>query len=236
MKALILNSGIGNRMEGYTQNSPKCMVPLVGKQTIVERQLKILEKSGIKEVIVTTGFLAEMLMDYINALGISMKIIYVNNDLYDKTNYIYSIYLAKEYLKDDIVLLHGDLVFQQSILDEMLRFGKSCMATSTLCKIPEKDFKAVVKDGKIIKIGVEFFENVVAAQPLYVLKQEQWIKWLSKICEFCSEGRTNCYAEKALNQILEDKVCLYPYDFRDTLCQEVDSGEDLLEVRKAMES
>lgn len=234
MKALILNSGIGNRMDGYTHNFPKCMVPLAGEGTIIERQLEILEKTGIQEAIVTTGFLAEKLESYVNTLGISMKIIFVNNDKYDKTNYIYSIYMARDYLKDDIILLHGDLVFEQSILEEMLNFGQSCMAVSSVYKIPEKDFKAVIKEGKIVKIGIEFFEGVVAAQPLYVLKQKLWLEWLTKIGEFCQNGISDCYAENALNQILEDHF-LYPYDFGNRLCQEIDRGEDLLEVRKAME-
>lgn len=234
MKALILNSGIGNRMKGYTQDDPKCMIPLLGEETLIERQLKILQNVGIREVLITTGYLADKLMAYVSTLGINMKVIYVNNDKYNETNYIYSIYLARKYLEDNIVLLHGDLVFQQEILEDMLNYGKSCMAVSSVYNIPKKDFKAVIKADRIAKIGVEFFENVVAAQPLYVLKYEQWLAWLEKICEFCEKGNCKCYAENALNPILEYSF-LYPYDFRERLCQEVDSAEDLLEVRKTME-
>ena len=51
MKALILNSGLGKRMGKYTEHNPKCMVPLEGGTTIVARQMALLQKCGVKEVV-----------------------------------------------------------------------------------------------------------------------------------------------------------------------------------------
>lgn len=233
MKALILNSGIGSRMGKYTRQFPKCMVRLVKEETILERQLRMLCRAGIKEAVITTGFMADRLKHYAASIELPLRLCFVNNDEYDTTNYIYSMYLAEDDLQDDILLLHGDLVFEQNVLENMINCEKSCMAVSTSCALPEKDFKAVLQDGRIVRIGIEFFENAVAAQPLYVLRQRLWIKWMKKIEEFYQKGELTCYAENALNQIL-DKEILYPYDYGNQLCREVDKEEDLLEVRKAI--
>ena len=234
MKALILNSGIGSRMGEYTQDSPKCMVPLMDGQTIIEMQLKVLEAVGITEAVITTGFLAEKLKAYVHSLETTVKVSFVHNDKYDSTNYIYSMYLAGDFLQDDVILLHGDLVFTQDVLEHMLELGKSFMAVSAACEIPEKDFKAVVKDGKILQIGIDFFEDVVAAQPLYVLKSALWGAWKKKLNEFHQSGNLKCYAENALNQILNDNF-LYPFDYGERLCREVDKEDDLRAVRKVLE-
>ena len=92
MKALILNSGLGSRMESYTKEHPKCMTELTEGETILSRQLKILRTKGISDIVITTGYFDEVLIKYCNSLELNMNISFVNNPLYDKTNYIYSIF------------------------------------------------------------------------------------------------------------------------------------------------
>lgn len=165
MKALILNSGLGHRMGVLTSEHPKCMTEISHKNTILSRQLRQIADAGIKEVVMTTGYYDQVLIEYCNFLNLPIKFTFVNNPLYDKTNYIYSIYCAKEYLQDDdIVLMHGDLVFENIIFDEVVNSEKSVMTVSSTIDLPEKDFKAVIKDGKIVKVGIEFFNDAMAAQ------------------------------------------------------------------------
>jgi len=130
MKALILNSGMGKRMGAFTSEHPKCMTEINKGETILSGQLKLLKQCGITEVVMTTGLFDKVLVDYCNSLNLSINYTFVKNPIYDKTNYIYSIYLAKEYLNDDIVLMHGDLVFEHSVLQDIVRENRSCMAVS----------------------------------------------------------------------------------------------------------
>ena len=168
MKALILNSGLGSRMGVITNEHPKCMTAISYRNTILSRQLRILASFGIDEVVMTTGYYDKVLVDYCDALHLPLKFTFVNNPCYDKTNYIYSIYCAKEQLKDDgIILMHGDLVFESLVMEAVINSPVSCMAVSSTLPLPEKDFKAVIKDDKIEKVGIEFFDNAMAAQPLY---------------------------------------------------------------------
>ena len=230
MKALILNSGLGHRMGDITKNHPKCMTEITEEDTILSRQLKLLSKAGIKDVVMTTGYFDQVLIDYCYSLNLPLNYTFVNNPLYAETNYIYSIYCAKDKLKDSIVLMHGDLVFDYSVLEDILKNEKSCMKVSSTIPLPDKDFKAVVKNGKVEKVGIEFFDSAMEAQALYKLNKDDWMVWLKEIERFCETDNRKVYAENALNQV-SDKCSIYAFDVKDRLCTEIDTPEDLEKVK-----
>ena len=233
MKALILNSGIGKRMGDITKNHPKCMTELNEEETIISRQLKMLEELGIKDIVITTGPFEDKLIDYINNLNLDLNIKFINNDKFDSTNYIYSIYKAKEELEDDIVLMHGDLVFSKDVLDDVIRNSDSVMTVTSTVPLPKKDFKTVIEEGKIKQVGVEFFHNALTAQPLYKLNKEDWMKWLNSINVFVDKGLTNVYAENALN-LVTNFTNIKPFDIENRLCGEIDNLDDLENMRNKL--
>lgn len=229
MKALILNSGMGSRMGVLTSEHPKCMTEISNKETILSRQLHALVEAGIEDVIITTGYFDTVLVNYCQNLDLPLNITFVKNPEYDSTNYIYSIYCAREYLHDDIILMHGDLVFENEVFDLLMAEKESCMAVSSVLPLPEKDFKAVIKEGKIEKVGIEFFNEAVVAQPLYKLLKGDWEQWFAEIVRFCEKGIMGCYAETAFNEVSD--VCkIYPLDIGNKLCGEVDNPQDLAVV------
>ena len=221
---------MGQRMGVITKEHPKCMTEISYKNTILSRQLKQLVSFAISDVVITTGYYDKVLIDYCNALHLPLNIEFVNNPVYDTTNYIYSIYCAKELLKDeDIILMHGDLVFENLVMEAIIDSEKSCMVVSSTLKLPEKDFKAVLTKGRIEKVGVEFFKNAVAAQPLYKILNKDWNVWLDSIIRYCESDNRKCYAENAFNEV-SDKCEIYPVDVKDMLCAEIDTPEDLEDV------
>ena len=235
MKALILNSGLGSRMGDITNTHPKCMTELFNGETILSLQLKNLVLAGINDVIITTGYFDKVLIEYCSSLNLNINYEFVYNPKYAETNYIYSMYLAGKYAQDDILLMHGDLVFADQVLSELMARKASCMPVSTCVPLPEKDFKAVVNGSRIMKIGIEFVENALAAQPLYKLNKIDWLIWLEEISEFCKIGKTNCYAENAFNKV-SDKCILQAVDIKKQLCNEIDNIEDLTNIKnKIME-
>lgn len=234
MKALILNSGMGTRMGVLASEHPKCMTEISPNETILSRQLKQLVDIGIENVVITTGRFDGELIRYCKSLALPIRIEFVKNPEYETTNYIYSIYCAKEYLDDDILLMHGDLVFENEVLDQIMSSENSCMIVSSTNPLPEKDFKAVVIDGVVNAVGVEFFNDAVAAQPLYKLLRDDWKKWLEKIEQFCESGKRNVYAENALNE-LKGSAGIHPLDVRDLLCAEIDDPSDLESVSNQLE-
>lgn len=227
MKALILNSGMGSRMGVLTSEHPKCMTDISSTETILSRQLQIIVDNGIKDVVITTGYYDEVLIEYCNSLKLPLNLEFIKNPIYDKTNYIYSMYCAKESLKDnDIIFMHGDLVFEEDVFKNVCEYDTSCMTVSSTVPLPEKDFKAVIDNGKIVKVGIEFFDDAMAAQPLYKLKKEDFKLWMDNIIVFCENDKRTCYAENAFNEI--SKNCnIVPYDVENALCSEIDNPDDL---------
>ncbi|WP_074889284.1 phosphoenolpyruvate mutase [Butyrivibrio proteoclasticus] len=232
MKALILNSGMGTRMGVLTSEQPKCMTEVSNHETILSRQLNTLSQVGIDDVIITTGYYDGVLVNYVQSLELPLNITFVKNEKYDSTNYIYSIYCARDYLDDDIILMHGDMVFENSVLNDVVASNASCMAVSSSVALPEKDFKAVLKDGRIKEIGIEFFSEAVAAQPLYKINKADWKVWLDRITDYIESGEENkqkCYAENAFNEVSKECI-ITPLDVQNRLCNEVDTTEDLAVV------
>ena len=121
MQAIILAAGMGKRLKELTSEATKCMVKVNGV-AMIDRMMGALDKLGLSRIVVVVGYEGQKLMDYIDALGISTPVEYVNNTVYDKTNNIYSLYLAKDYLvQEDTLLLESDLVFEEAVLQKLIR-------------------------------------------------------------------------------------------------------------------
>lgn len=121
MQAIILAAGMGKRLKELTKNATKCMVEVNGV-TMIERMLGLLDRKGLDRIVIVVGYEGQKLIEYIATLGIHTPIEYVENSIYDKTNNIYSLYLAKEQLlSDDTLLLESDLIFEEAVIDRVLQ-------------------------------------------------------------------------------------------------------------------
>ena len=128
MQGIILAAGMGSRLKKYTRNTPKCMVEVSGI-TLIERALRQLDKLELNRIIIVTGYSSEILVAFINGLEIDTPIEFINNDIYNKTNNIYSLYLAKDFLEsDDTLLLESDLIFEDGILEKIINDKKESIA------------------------------------------------------------------------------------------------------------
>lgn len=145
MQGLILAAGMGKRLKSLTQNNTKCMVEVNGV-TLIDRILHQLEKLHLSKIIIVVGYEGKKLINYIETLGIQTPICFVNNPIYYKTNNIYSLALAKEYLiKEDTLLLESDLIFEDSVLHILLDDPRETLALV--------DKYESWMDGTCIKIG-----------------------------------------------------------------------------------
>lgn len=120
MQAIILAAGMGRRLGEYTQDNTKCMLKVNGER-LIDRALASLHQAGISKVVLVVGYKAQNVIDYIGKDYKGMPIVYVTNPIYDKTNNIYSLYLAKDYLQfEDTILLESDLIFDESIITKLV--------------------------------------------------------------------------------------------------------------------
>lgn len=133
MQALILAAGTGSRLKQYTQKVPKCMVPVNGVP-MIERAIDSLVEAGIKKLYIGLGYKADVLKKFIaDTFGAErlngMKIDFVENPVYDKTNNIYSLWLARDiFAQDDTVLLESDLVFKKDLIKNLMQAKEKNLA------------------------------------------------------------------------------------------------------------
>lgn len=128
MQAIILAAGMGKRLKELTQNNTKCMVKVNGV-TLIERMLHQIEKQHLSRIVIVIGYEGQKLIDFIATLNIQTPIVYVNNPIYDKTNNIYSLALAKDWLcKEDTILFESDIIFEDSILEELVKDPRETLA------------------------------------------------------------------------------------------------------------
>lgn len=128
MQGLILAAGMGRRLGELTKNNPKCMVKVNGV-TLIERMLRQLEALHLSRVVIVVGYRGQQLIDYIATLGLSTPITYINNPIYDRTNNIYSLALAKDHLlREDTLLLESDVIFDDSVLHALVDDPRETLA------------------------------------------------------------------------------------------------------------
>ena len=120
MQAIILAAGMGKRLGELTQNNTKCMVKVNGV-TLIDRLMTQLSELSLKKIIIVIGYQGEKLRSYLGENYLNTKIEYIYNPIYDKTNNIYSLALAKESLQeDDSLLIESDLIFDDSLFRKII--------------------------------------------------------------------------------------------------------------------
>lgn len=162
MQAIILAAGMGKRLKELTQNNTKCMVKVNGV-TLIDRMLHQIEKQHLSRIIIVVGYEGQKLINYIGTLGIQTPIVYINNPIYDKTNNIYSLALARDWLvKDDTLLFESDLIFEDSVLEELVNDPRETLALvdkyeswmdGTCVKLAEDDTIEAFIPGKKFKFN-----------------------------------------------------------------------------------
>ena len=119
---------MGKRLKNLTQNNTKCMVKVNGV-TLIDRMLHQIDREHLSRIVIVVGYEGQKLIDYIGTLDIKTPIIFINNSIYDKTNNIYSLALAKEWLvRDDTLLFESDLIFEDSVLNMLVSDPRDTLA------------------------------------------------------------------------------------------------------------
>ena len=120
MQAVILAAGMGKRLGELTKGNTKCMIE-VGGETLISRLLHQLDKHFLSKIILVVGYQAQGLKDYLATVNIQTPIEFVENKVYDQTNNIYSLYLAKDYLTvEDTLLFESDLIMEDAVITKLI--------------------------------------------------------------------------------------------------------------------
>ena len=163
MQAIILAAGMGKRLGDLTKNNTKCMVEVNGVR-LIDRFISQLSKFKLNRLVIVVGYEGQKLIDYIgHRYDDGLKIEFIHNTIYDKTNNIYSLALAKDALcEDDTILLESDLIFEDEMLDKLVNH-------------PDKNLALVAKyeswmDGTMVRIDED--RNILNFIPKQAFRYE----------------------------------------------------------------
>ena len=121
MQAIILAAGMGKRLREYTKDNTKCMLEVNGVK-LIDRALSCLAEINVSRIVLVVGYKGEHVKEYVGNQYKNIPVVYVENPVYDKTNNIYSLFLAKDLLiEDDTLLLESDLIFESSVLWKLVK-------------------------------------------------------------------------------------------------------------------
>lgn len=236
MQGIILAAGMGKRLKDLTKENTKCMVKVNGV-SLIERTLHSLDLLHLNQIVIVDGYASEKLRIFISGLNIQTKIIFVNNPVYDKTNNIYSLWLAKEYLcEDDSLLLESDIIFEQDVLEELYSDERKDLALvakyedwmdGTCLKLNENDsIKAFIPGKKFNEIEKsEYYKTVNFYKFSKEFSEKLYIPELKK---YRSSFGDNEYYEAALGQLIEkNPLCIKARRLKNKKWYEIDNAFDL---------
>lgn len=236
MQAIILAAGMGKRLKELTQNNTKCMVKVNGV-SLIDRLLHQLERQRLSRIVIVVGYEGQKLIDYIATLGISTPIVYINNPIYDKTNNIYSLALAKDYLcSEDTLLFESDLIVEDAAIDALVQDPRETLALvdkyeswmdGTCVKLAEDDSIESFVPGKAFDFREkdEYYKTVNIYKFSRHFSQTHYVPFLDAYCKALGE---NEYYEQVLRVItMLDEPEIKGKRLDGQLWYEIDDEQDL---------
>ena len=185
MQAIILAAGMGKRLKELTKDNTKCMVKVNGV-TLIDRMLHQIEKFDVSKITIVVGYEGQKLIDYINTLGICTPIEFISNPIYDKTNNIYSLSLAKDVLcAEDTLLFESDLIFEDAVLETLINDPRPSLALV--------DKYESWMDGTCVKIRAnDSIESFISAKSFYYDDADNYYKTVN-IYKFSKDFSSKYY-------------------------------------------
>lgn len=237
MQAVILAAGMGKRLGELTKGNTKCMVEVNGV-SLIDRALGQLASLDLNRVVIVVGYEGKKLMDYIgNRYDGRLKIEYIENPIYDKTNNIYSLALAKEkLLEDDTLLIESDLIFDDRMFPLIVNNPYPNLALvakyetwmdGTMVRIDDDNNIVDFISKKAFKYSdVDFYYKTVNVYKFSRDFMEH--KYLPFLEAYCSALGNNEYYEQVLRVIcMLDNSELKALPITDEKWYEIDDIQDL---------
>ena len=235
MKAIILAAGVASRLRPLTNNTPKCLLK-VGDQSILERTVRNLSINGIKDIIIVTGFLKEMIEEFLLTKFPELNFTFLFNEKFDSTNNIYSLWMTKEeILGHDMLLLDSDIIFDSRIIGQLTSSDhENCLAVRSDHELDEEEMKLLLhEDGSIREISKVVDPKLAIGESIGIQKFEKKFVWrLFTILDrkILDDKDVNLFYEAAFQDALNSGCKIFPVDVENFKCMEIDTAEDFKSV------
>jgi choline kinase len=237
MKSLILAAGVSARLRPLTDNTPKCLLKIGGK-TILERTVDNLLAYNLDDIIIVTGYLEDQIKSFVKRYYPKLNVTYIFNEQYDTTNNIYSLWMTKDLvMNNEMLLLDSDILFEKSILGLLLHSGHSnCLALRSDHQLSEEEIKVRLNSDKSIaeisktvdlkhavgeSIGIEKFSVEFTEKLFEILDRKILV-----------ENKVKIFYEAAFQDAINDGNKIYAVDIGSLKCIELDFAEDIERATK----
>jgi len=232
--ALLLAAGTGSRLYPLTQNMPKCLT-MVNGASILERLVICLNQYGFKRLVIVTGHMEHCIREFLGTRAGGMTIDYIFSPLYETTNNIYSLWMAREIIQEPFLLVESDLVFDVSLLENMRCPDRIAVARmqpwmngSTVTVNPFKQVKA-------FQSGTVGLSNEIRYKTvnIYSFSRTSWHDIAERLNQYISTDRVHDYYEAVFADMVADgSLSLQTVPFDSKLWYEIDTIEDLAKAEK----
>jgi len=236
--ALLLAAGTGSRLYPLTENAPKCLT-IVNGVSILERMIATLNQHGFKRLVVVTGYLENHIKDFLgNQVG-NIKVEYIFSPLYKSTNNIYSLWMARKAISEPFLLLESDLVFDESLLGDMLYPDR--LAAAKMQPWMNGTSVTIDKSKKVKAFWAEkadsFGEIKYKTVNIYSISLKSWNGIVQRLDKSISDGKVNDYYETVFAQMIANgSLSFESVSFDSKPWYEIDTLADLAIAEKLFSS
>lgn len=232
MKSVILAAGVSARLRPLTDNTPKCLLKIGGK-TILERTLDNLLAYNLDDIIIVTGYLEEQIKSFVKRYYPKLNVTYIFNEQYDITNNIYSLWMTKDLvMNNEMLLMDSDILFDKKILELLIKSKyQNCLALRSDHKLSDEEIKVRLNSDKSIaeisktvdlkhavgeSIGIEKFSSEFTKKLFEILDRKILV-----------ENKVKVFYEAAFQDAINDGNKIYAVDIGSLKCIELDFAEDI---------
>lgn len=237
MRAILISAGRGTRLLPLTKNTPKCLIHVGNGDTILENQIKTLRESGIEDISIITGYLTEQIEAKVKDIK-GIEIIY--NPFYDEANNLYSLWMAKWRMDEEIITINGDNIFYPEVIEELMeREEDIVMAISKEDEYDDDDMKVSLKGDRVVKVGKNLELQEVDGESVGIIKFTKKGAQILKdqLEEMVKSGkhREDFYLA-AIQKIIDKNITVNYHEIDSGKWQEMDFHQDVDLIRNLLES
>ena len=218
MKAIIMAAGIGSRLENISGNRPKCLIEMDGI-SLINRSVTLLASRGITDICVITGYKSELIRRELQD-----RVSYLHNPYFQVTNSIASLWLAKDMLQDDVILMNADLYYEAEVLDTALAQKGNAVMLSDSTRIIDADFRFGVIGDRILKTGNQLTNDETDCEYVGIVRiDKSFIEtFRNRLEHMIKSGDFKNWWEGVLYAFIDDGIAITHKDVGGAFWSEVD--------------
>lgn len=231
MQAIILAAGLSKRLRPLTDSVPKCLLK-IGDRTILEMTINNLLRNNIDKIIIVSGYRENMIKEYIVKKYASLDVTFLTNRDYENNNNSYSLWVTKNHITDDALLLDSDILFDYRIISKLLATEyPNCLAVNTRQKLGKEEIKVIIDStNKIRHIGKDLNPEICFGESIGIEKfSKDYFSKLGEVLErkIIGENNVNEFYENSFQELINGGNDIYTVDVSEYESMEIDTPKDL---------